>query len=93
MQPYLLTATEALGQLRDGSLTVEAYAQSLLSRIERRNDAVRAWAYLDPEYVLAEARRLDQIPPEKRGPLHGVAVAVKDVIQTKGWSERSPRWL
>lgn len=85
MHPYLLTASEALSRLKDGSLTVEAYAQSLLSRIERRNDAVRAWAYLDLGYVFAEARRLDGIPAEKRGPLHGVAVAVKDVIQTKGW--------
>lgn len=90
MHPYLLTASEALGRLKDGSLTVEAYAQSVLSRIERRNDAVRAWAYLDPGYVLAEARRLDAIPAESRGPLHGVAVAVKDVIQTKGWCAPSP---
>ncbi|KAI0474143.1 amidase [Xylariaceae sp. FL0804] len=83
MEPYKLTATEALARFRDGSLTVEAYARSLLARIEQRDAAVRAWAYLDPAYVIEQAKRLDQVPPEQRGPLHGVGVAVKDVIYTK----------
>ncbi|KAI1334616.1 amidase [Xylariaceae sp. FL0016] len=83
MEPYQLTATEALAKFKDGSLTVEGYARSLLSRIEKRDAAVKAWAYLDPDYVIEQARRLDQIPPEKRGPLHGVGIAVKDVIYTK----------
>jgi Asp-tRNA(Asn)/Glu-tRNA(Gln) amidotransferase A subunit family amidase len=48
-----------------------------------RDATVHAWAYLDSELVLQRARELDQIPLEKRGPLHGVAVGVKDVILTK----------
>lgn len=84
MEPWKLTATEAVAKFKDGSLTVEDYAKSLLSRIEKRDDAVKAWAYLNPEYVIEQAKKLDQIPPEKRGPLHGVAIAVKDVIYTKG---------
>lgn len=84
MEPWKLTATEAVAKFKDGSLTVEDYVKSLLARIEKRDDAVKAWAYLNPEYVIEQAKKLDQIPPEKRGPLHGVAVAVKDVIYTKG---------
>lgn len=38
----------------------------------------------DPDLVLSEARRLDQIPLEQRGPLHGVPVGIKDVMDTKG---------
>jgi Asp-tRNA(Asn)/Glu-tRNA(Gln) amidotransferase A subunit family amidase len=83
MESYLLTATECLEKFKDGSLTVEAYARSLLARIDQRDSAVKAWAYLDPEYVMEQARALDQIPPEKRGPLHGVSVAVKDIMHTK----------
>ncbi|KXJ96207.1 amidase [Microdochium bolleyi] len=82
-EPYRLTATQAVSRFADGSLTVEAYARSILARIAERDDAVRAWAYLDPEQVLAQARQLDQIPRDQRGPLHGVSVAVKDVIYTK----------
>ncbi|KAI9372842.1 amidase signature domain-containing protein [Aspergillus egyptiacus] len=83
MDPYKLTATQALRLIREGTLTVESYARSLLSRIEARDSAVQAWAYLDPEYVLKQAKELDKIPLESRGPLHGVAVGVKDVIYTK----------
>lgn len=84
--PYILTATQALSLMQKGKLSVEDYARSLLARIEERDDAVRAWAYLDPDFVLEQARKLDQVPPEKRGPLHGIAIGVKDVILTKGSS-------
>lgn len=84
MDAYRLTATEVVAKIRNGDLTVEQYAQSLLSRIQERDPVVKAWAYLDPAYVMEQAKALDKIPLEKRGPLHGVAVAVKDVIYTKG---------
>ncbi|KAL7620827.1 hypothetical protein AAE478_009825 [Parahypoxylon ruwenzoriense] len=83
MEPYQLTATQTLAKFRDGSLTVQQYAQSLLSRIERRDAAVGAWAYLNSDYVIQQAKELDSVPQEKRGPLHGVAVAIKDIIYTK----------
>lgn len=80
---YRLTASQTAAGIRSGSFTVEQFAQSLLSRIKERDDTVKAWAYLNPDQVLNQARQLDKIPPEKRGPLHGVSVAVKDVIYTK----------
>lgn len=83
-EPYRLTATQAIALMRNGDLSVQDYAKSLLSRIKERDHVVKAWAYLDPDFVLAQAKALDQIPPEKRGPLHGVAIGVKDVILTKG---------
>lgn len=84
MEPFQLTATQVLEKFQDGTLAVEEYARSLLSRIEERDAAVQAWAYLDPEYVIQQAKQLDAVPPEKRGPLHGVAIAVKDIMHTKG---------
>ncbi|OTB19323.1 hypothetical protein K445DRAFT_314206 [Daldinia sp. EC12] len=83
MEPYQFTATQALAKFKDGSFTVEEYARSLLSRIKKRDDAVRAWAYLNPEYVIQQAKQLDSVPHERRGPLHGVALAVKDIMYTK----------
>lgn len=79
-----LSATQALHRLRQGNLTVEAYARALLARIRARDPVVQAWSYLDPELVIAQARKLDQVPLEKRGPLHGVAIGIKDVALTKG---------
>jgi Asp-tRNA(Asn)/Glu-tRNA(Gln) amidotransferase A subunit family amidase len=81
---YRLTISEAVTLMRKGDLTVEDYAKSLLARVKARDPVINAWAYLDAEFVLAQARKLHQIPPEKRGPLHGVAVGIKDIILTKG---------
>ncbi|KAG7449204.1 amidase signature enzyme [Guyanagaster necrorhizus] len=75
-----LTAVEFISS----GLTVEQYAISLLDRIKARDDAVQAWAYLDPEYILAQARELDKVPSDKWGPLHGVPIGVKDIMYTKG---------
>lgn len=70
--------------VKDDQLTVEQYAESLLARVKSRDPTVKAWAYIDPDAVLEQAKALDQIPKDHRGPLHGVAVGVKDVIYTKG---------
>ncbi|KAI0538866.1 amidase [Xylaria digitata] len=83
MEPHKLTATQALSRIKDGSLTVEQYARSLLSHIRERDPAVQAWEYLDPEHVIREAERLDDMPAAKRGVVHGLPIAVKDIIYTK----------
>lgn len=81
---YQLTATEVAKKIQQGEVTVEEYAKSLLKRIEARDEVVKAWAYLNPEHVIEQAKALDAVPKDERGPLHGVAIAVKDVIYTKG---------
>ncbi|KAM7188618.1 amidase signature domain containing protein, partial [Naviculisporaceae sp. PSN 640] len=78
-----LSANQVLQLVRTNTITVEDYAQALLSRIDTRNSMVKAWAYLDPAYVLEQARALDRIPHGQRGPLHGVAIGIKDVMETK----------
>jgi Asp-tRNA(Asn)/Glu-tRNA(Gln) amidotransferase A subunit family amidase len=83
-EPYRLTASEVVTLMKKGDLTVEDYAKSLLARVKERDHVVKAWAFLDPEFVLLQARKLDQVPTAKRGPLHGIAIGVKDVILTKG---------
>ncbi|KAF2262229.1 Asp-tRNA Asn/Glu-tRNA Gln amidotransferas-like protein subunit A [Lojkania enalia] len=82
-EPFCLTASQAQARFKDGSLTVEEYAKSLLARISLRDSVTNAWAYLDPDLVLKRARELDQLRLEERGPLHGVAIGVKDVIYTE----------
>ena len=76
-----MTATQALARMRSGELSVEAMARACLDRISQRDDAVRGWAFLDPAAVLKKARELDARPV--KGPLHGIPVAVKDVILTE----------
>jgi Asp-tRNA(Asn)/Glu-tRNA(Gln) amidotransferase A subunit family amidase len=80
MTANLLTATEIAARIRDGSLTAEAVARDCLARIAERDPAVRAWSFVDPATVLRQARELDKGPV--RGPLHGVPIGVKDMIDT-----------
>lgn len=83
-EPYRWTATEALRSLRSDNLTVQKYAESLLDHIGQREPIVKAWAHIDRGQVLAQARALDDTPKSERGPLHGLAVGIKDVVYTKG---------
>ncbi|KAJ3537814.1 hypothetical protein NM208_g6163 [Fusarium decemcellulare] len=81
--PYKLTATQVLELLKNRTITGETYARSLLDRIKENDGTVKAWAYLDPDLVLSQARALDQIPDDQKGPLHGLAIGIKDIMNTK----------
>ena len=76
-------AAEAARAIAVGTLTAETLMHSLLARIDARDDAVRAWALLDREAALAAARAADAASGP-RGPLHGVPVGLKDVIDARG---------
>ncbi|MCW2241547.1 amidase [Azospirillum canadense] len=73
------TALEAAGRIADGSLTCEALTRACLERIAEREPAVQAWQHLDPNSALEAARRIDRCG---RGPLKGLPVGVKDIIDT-----------
>jgi amidase len=75
-----LSAVEITSAVSCGEITCEQVAQACIDRVLRREHTVKAWAYFDPNSVLSQARSLDLAA--KRGPLHGVPVGVKDVINT-----------
>jgi len=77
-------ASEAAEKIRDGTLTSEEAVQACLERIRALEPKVQAWTFLDEEHALAQARALDQRKRdgEPLGPLHGVPVGVKDIIDT-----------
>ena len=58
----------------------EKLVSACLERISAREREVRAWAWINPEKALAEARQRDREAP--RSALHGVPVGIKDVIDT-----------
>jgi Asp-tRNA(Asn)/Glu-tRNA(Gln) amidotransferase A subunit family amidase len=78
--PSALTAVEAAQRIAERQLGAEALVAACLDRIDAREDIVGAWQYLDRERALATARQRDAEPP--RGPLHGIPIAVKDLIDT-----------
>ena len=78
--PESMTALSAVTAIEHGALTCEALARACLARIAAREPIVRAWRELDPQRLLARARELDRGP--RIGLLHGLPVAIKDIIAT-----------
>ncbi|MPZ74809.1 MAG: amidase, partial [Nitriliruptorales bacterium] len=70
------------GILRVGELGALELTTACLEAIEAREDELRAWEHRDPNLVLARARELDGLRADERGPLHGIPVGVKDIIDT-----------
>ena len=75
-----LSATEAARAIRNRDCLSEDLLAACLDRIARREPVVGAWVHLEPEKALEAARRCDRAPA--KGPLHGVPVAIKDIIDT-----------
>src|SRR5262249_29262271 len=69
-------------RLRAGELSPHEAVQSYLDRIERVDGEVNAYITVRAEEALAEATALERV--HDRGPLWGVPVAVKDVIDVAG---------
>lgn len=67
-------------RIKAGDITAEAVTRACLDRIDAREPELHAWAYLDAELALEQARDLDRGP--HRGALHGVPIGVKDIIDT-----------
>ena len=76
-----LSAVETAAAIEAGETTCEAMTRALLERIEAREEQVGAWEYLDPDAAIAAAKILDGGP--SKGPIHGVPVGVKDIIDTR----------
>lgn len=77
-----LSLRRAATLIAAGELSSQALVQASLDRIAARDPVVRAWSHLDPEQALRQARACDTSAP--LGPLHGVPIAVKDVIDVAG---------
>jgi aspartyl-tRNA(Asn)/glutamyl-tRNA(Gln) amidotransferase subunit A len=69
--------------------TVGERARALLDRIRALDPQLRCYVALDEDAVRREAARLDAIAPDARGPLHGLALAVKDLIDVAGLPTRA----
>ncbi|MDC0115964.1 amidase [Octadecabacter sp.] len=81
---YKLTASEALIAIASGRLSSVKLVKSCLDRIKETNDGIKAWAFLDGDVALAQAEECDRIRKAGRatGPLHGIPVGLKDIIDT-----------
>lgn len=77
----LLSASDAAAKIAAGEITSEALVANCLARIRARDPDIGAWAFVDPDQAIERARLLDRSP--RLGPLHGIPVGVKDVLDTR----------
>jgi len=74
--PSKLTATQVIRLMQDGRLRAEELMEACLDRIAARESAVRAFAWFEADAAMRAAASAHP------GPLHGVPIGVKDIIDT-----------
>jgi amidase len=81
-----LTATELVRRIRVKDLSTREVMEAHLAQIARVNPKVNAIVTLLPEQAMEQAKQADEALArgEALGPLHGLPVAHKDLVPTKG---------
>jgi aspartyl-tRNA(Asn)/glutamyl-tRNA(Gln) amidotransferase subunit A len=80
--PEPRTITEAADHIRRGELTPLDLVDQCLARIDRYEPRVRAWVLVDRAGAREQAERLtaELKAGQNRGPLHGIPIGIKDII-------------
>jgi len=79
-----LSVTESAARIARGDVSSEDLVRACLDRTAELEPGVQAWQFLDRERALEQARAADTLRREGKGigPLHGVPVGIKDIIDT-----------
>lgn len=79
-----MAATDMAAAIRSGQQTSEDIIRACLDRVDAREPAVKAWAHLDHGQAITQAKAADDQVKQgaELGPLHGVPVGLKDIIDT-----------
>ena len=83
---HWLTLSEVCRRIKSGELTSTAVTEHTLNRIKATDDRYRAFVTVTADAAMASAERLDaaRAKGEPLGPLHGVPIALKDLLWTRG---------
>lgn len=86
MNPADLSITQAGTRLRDGRLTSTALTEATIARIDTRDGDLHAFITVTRDRALQDAARADAELASgiDRGPLHGIPIGLKDLIDTAG---------
>ena len=83
---HYVSLTELCGRLKSGELSAKKVTQSMLERIDALDASLKSYVMVLPDQALATAERLDQERSDGKplGALHGVPIALKDLLYTRG---------
>lgn len=81
-----LTIAEAAAAISEGKLSALELVNACLERIEALEAKIQAWVLVDREGAHEAAHRLDHElqQGQRRGPLHGIPMGIKDIFYTAG---------
>jgi aspartyl-tRNA(Asn)/glutamyl-tRNA(Gln) amidotransferase subunit A len=84
----MITIADAAKQLRAGTLTSRELTEGCLERIDRDNPRLNAFITVTADLARAQAdqadRELKSGAGNDRGPLHGIPISIKDLIDIEG---------
>ncbi len=82
---HYLSLSDVCRRLKSGEFSAVAVAEAMLARIERLDPELKAYVTVTGEQALAQATALDRrrANGEPLGPLHGVPIALKDLLWTQ----------
>lgn len=84
MRIHLLSAAELVKMIKSGEVGVVEVVRLFLERIRKYDRHLNAFLELADEEALKRAEQLERLPSDKRGPLFGLPIAVKDNILVSG---------
>ena len=81
---FSLSANELAAQLREGEISSVEVCSQYIERIGKFEKDVKAWSHFNKKLLLEKAAEADEhrISGKPLGALHGLPVAVKDIIGT-----------
>jgi len=81
---FSLKAEELVSKIKDSQLTSVELCERYIERVEKFENDVKAWAHFDKKLLLEKATEADEYRRSGKptGPLHGIPVAVKDIVGT-----------
>ena len=81
---FSLSVHELAHQIKDGKISSVELCQKYIERINKFEKDIKAWAHFDRKLLLEKAEEADKyrVSGKPLGPLHGVPVALKDIIGT-----------
>jgi amidase len=84
-EPHAWSLTEAAAALATRTISAREYLEALLARVAKHNDALRLIVTLDEQAYAAAAEADERVARGTAfGPLHGVALSLKDCFATAG---------
>ena len=81
---FSLKVEELTSKIKDAQLTSVEICEAYLERIKKFEKDVKAWAHFDKKLLLEKAAESDEHRRSGKplGPLHGIPIALKDIIGT-----------